>query len=83
MYHYLNIQDETALLARAQAGDCEALTRLLMLYGGQGYRLALGIVHNHHDAEDVMQESHLNAYRHLAQFRGDSRFATWLMRIVA
>jgi len=83
MFHYLTMQDETVLLANAQSGDREALARLLMLYGGQAYRLALGIVRNHHDAEDVMQESHLNAYRHLAQFRGESRFATWLMKIVA
>ncbi len=83
MFHQLNIQEENLLLARAQAGDREALARLLVLYGSQAYRVALGIVHNHHDAEDVMQESHLNAFRHLAQFRGDSRFATWLMKIVA
>ncbi len=83
MFQYLSAQDEAVLLARAQAGDREALARLLVRYGGQAYRLALGIVHNHHDAEDVMQESHLNAFRHLAQFRGESRFATWLMTIVA
>ncbi len=83
MFHRLTIQDEIALLASAQAGDGEALTQLLTLYGAQAYRVALGIMHNHHDAEDVMQESHLNAYRHLDQFRGESRFATWLMRIVA
>ncbi len=83
MPNYLNTQDEFALLQSAQAGDDAALSRLLTLYAAQAYRVALGIMHNHHDAEDVMQESHLNAFRHLDQFRGESRFATWLMRIVA
>jgi RNA polymerase sigma-70 factor (ECF subfamily) len=83
MLHRFDLRNESALLASAQAGDDNALSQLLTIYAGQAYRVALRITNNHHDAEDVLQESHLNAYRHLSQFRGDSRFATWLLKIVA
>ncbi len=83
MAQHSDLRDEAALLASARAGDVDALSRLLGPYTAQAYRVALGIVHNHHDAEDVTQDSQLNACRHLAQFRGESRFATWLMKIVA
>ncbi len=76
-------EDESALVASAQAGDGNALIMLLSQYDTQAYRVAYRITNNHEDAEDVLQESHLNAYRHLAQFRGESKFSTWLLRIVA
>jgi RNA polymerase sigma-70 factor (ECF subfamily) len=82
LYHF-DRQQELALLASAQSGDGNALISLLSLYATQAYRVALRITNNHEDAEDVLQESHLNAYRHLSQFRGESRFSTWLMKIVA
>jgi RNA polymerase sigma-70 factor (ECF subfamily) len=83
MLHPFDRPDESALVASAQAGDCSALTRLLRQYDAQAYRIALRITNSHEDAQDVLQESHLNAYRHLSKFRGESRFATWLLKIVA
>jgi RNA polymerase sigma-70 factor (ECF subfamily) len=83
MLHYSKTQDESALLAMAQGGDGNALVELLNQYAGQAYRVAFRITNNHQDAEDVLQESHLNAYRRLSQFRGESRFSAWLLKIVA
>ncbi|MGA6955945.1 MAG: sigma-70 family RNA polymerase sigma factor, partial [Candidatus Acidiferrales bacterium] len=45
------------------------------------FRLAQNITQNREDAEDVMQESFLKSYQHLAEFQGNSRFYTWLVRI--
>ena len=83
MLHYSKTQDESALLSMAQGGDGNALVELLNHYERQAYRVAFRITHNHEDAEDVLQESHLNAYRRLSQFRGESRFSAWLLKIVA
>lgn len=45
------------------------------------YRLLLNFTHNHHDAEDLLQETYLNAFNNLAEFRGDALPTTWLYRI--
>ncbi|MBI3669247.1 MAG: sigma-70 family RNA polymerase sigma factor [Acidobacteria bacterium] len=45
------------------------------------YRTALGILHKPEDAEEALQDTFLNAYQHLREFRRDSRFTTWLTRI--
>ncbi len=47
------------------------------------YTLAVRLVGDRHDAEDVVQDGYLRAYRALPRFRGDARFETWLYRIVA
>jgi RNA polymerase sigma-70 factor, ECF subfamily len=78
-----DIEVEDVLVAKAQAGNPEAFAALLNRYDNQVYRIALKITDSHEDAEDVLQESLLNAYLHLAAFRGESRFSTWLIRIVA
>ena len=45
------------------------------------YRLGMNITGNREDAEDVLQEAFLKAFEHLADFREDSRFYTWIVRI--
>ena len=76
------IRDEAALVRLAQAGDQSAFTRLIGPYIRETYHVALKITHNREDAEDVSQQALLNAYMHLDQFQGNSRFSTWLTRIV-
>jgi RNA polymerase sigma-70 factor (ECF subfamily) len=49
-------------------------------YNGALYRVARAILKNTADAEDVLQESHLSAYRHIADFRADAKLSTWLTR---
>jgi RNA polymerase sigma-70 factor (ECF subfamily) len=73
--------DEAALVAQAQGGGVEAFTELVIRYEGNIYRLARHITQNPEDAEDVLQETFLKAYEHLADFQGHSKFYTWLVRI--
>jgi RNA polymerase sigma-70 factor (ECF subfamily) len=54
---------------------------LVTKYDRRLFRIAYGVTHNREDAEDVVQESFLKAYQHLADFRGASQLSTWLIRI--
>ncbi len=73
--------DETALVARAKAGDTTAFSELVKQYDRRVFRMAKQITQNDEDAEDVLQETFLKAYSHLDDFQGNSRFYTWLVRI--
>jgi len=73
--------DEPALVAAAKAGDISAFETLVGRYERKIFRLAQNITQNREDAEDAMQEAFLKAYEHLADFEGNSRFYTWLVRI--
>ena len=76
-----HLDNEQSLVAAAQAGDSDAFVTLLNQYSRHIYRLGVSITGNHHDAEDVLQEASLKAYTALPEFRGNSRFYTWLVRI--
>jgi RNA polymerase sigma-70 factor (ECF subfamily) len=71
-----------ALIAAAVAGNAPALNQLVERYAPQVYRFAMRICRNREDAREILQDTFLNAIRSLGTFRGDSRFATWLFRIV-
>jgi len=73
--------DEAGLVAQAKAGDAQAFTELVNRYERKIYRLAKHITQNDEDAEDVLQETFLKAYEHLANFQGNSKFYTWIVRI--
>ena len=73
--------DESALVARAQAGDQAAFTTLVEHYQRKIYRIGKNITQNNEDAEDVLQETFLKAYEHLGGFQGNSKFYTWIVRI--
>lgn len=73
--------DESALVASAQAGDKAAFTELVNRYERRVFRLAQNITQNREDAEDVIQDAFLKSFQHLGDFKGDSRFYTWLVRI--
>ena len=73
--------DEPVLVAAAQTGDVEAFETLVGRYERKIFRLTQNITQNREDAEDAMQESFLKAFEHLAEFQGNSRFYTWLVRI--
>src|SRR6202011_5790441 len=76
-----HLDNEQSIVAAAQAGDSDAFVTLLNQYSRHIYRLGVSITGNHHDAEDVLQEASLKSYTALAEFRGNSRFYTWLVRI--
>lgn len=69
-------------LAALQAGDDRAFERLVRAQVGRLHAVALRLVQNPADADEVVQEAFLSAYRNLASFRGDARLETWLHRIV-
>jgi RNA polymerase sigma-70 factor (ECF subfamily) len=73
---------ETELIARAKRGDVDAFCTLVSNHKRSMHALALRFCGNHHDAEDLVQEVFLNAYRAINRFRGDSSFHTWLHRIM-
>jgi len=76
-----HLDNEDVLVAEARAGNTESFTTLINQYDRHIYRLALNITGNQEDAEDVLQDSFLKAYSNLSQFKGGSRFYTWLVRI--
>jgi RNA polymerase sigma-70 factor (ECF subfamily) len=69
------------LAARAAAGEEPAFEALLSRYEGRVFRLAFRLTGHEGDAQDVLQEAFLAAYRGLPAFRRESRFSTWLYRI--
>jgi RNA polymerase sigma-70 factor (ECF subfamily) len=73
--------DELALVTRARAGDMRAFSDLVSRYDRKIFRLAKHITQSDEDAEDVLQETFLKAFEHLAEFQGNSKFYTWIVRI--
>src|SRR5213593_3732388 len=70
------------LLARCRRGDSRAFEEVVRLTERRVYGLALRLVGDPHEAEDVSQEAYLRMYRGLAGFREEARFETWMHRIV-
>jgi RNA polymerase sigma-70 factor, ECF subfamily len=77
----IHLADEPKLVSAAKSGSAEAFSTLINQYQQNIYRLALRITGNREDAEDAMQDTLLKACCKLEQFRGTSRFYTWLVRI--
>lgn len=69
------------LVERVRGGDKQAFDLLVAKYQRRLMRLLSRIVHDPAEAEDVVQETFIKAYRALRHFRGDSAFYTWLYRI--
>ncbi|WP_044528669.1 sigma-70 family RNA polymerase sigma factor, partial [Herbaspirillum sp. B65] len=69
------------LVERVQRGDKKAFELLVVKYQRKLMRLVSRLVRDQAEAEDVVQEAFIKAYRALPQFRGDSAFYTWLYRI--
>src|SRR5204863_3967291 len=75
--------ETAAVLARARQGDSDAFRALVERHSRSVFRLAFRMTGNEQDAEDVVQESFLRAYRQLGRFESRANFGTWLYRIVA
>jgi RNA polymerase sigma-70 factor, ECF subfamily len=71
----------TISLEALKTGDSEAFTRLVDETSGHIYRVALQILGDDQDAEDVLQETYIKAFRALPKFEGRSSLTTWLYRI--
>jgi RNA polymerase sigma-70 factor, ECF subfamily len=73
--------DDLEFVHASQKGDVAAFEQLVKRYDRKLLRIAQSITHNREDSQDVVQEAFLKAYQHLAEFREDSQFSTWLIRI--
>ena len=73
---------DDSLVERARNGETDAFRQLVDRYQKRAHAIALGIVGNYEDAEDITQDAFLKAYRNLSSFRGQSSFYTWLYRII-
>ncbi len=71
------------LVGLAVAGDREPFDELVRRTYRDAYGLAFRLTGNEEDARDVVQDAYLRAYRAIGKFRSESRFSTWLYRIVA
>jgi RNA polymerase sigma-70 factor (ECF subfamily) len=78
----INQKNEISVEA-LRAGNREEFSRLVDAYSGPIYRLALKILGNTTDAEDVLQNTFLKALQHLKDFEGRSSVSTWLYRIAS
>jgi len=73
--------EDRPLVERAQAGEFAAFEQLVEKYERRVYALALRILRRVDEAEEVVQQTFLSVMEHLRQFRHQSSFSTWLMRV--
>lgn len=73
--------EEVELVELAQGGDPLAFRAIMQRHNRRVYRVARGILGDDSEAEDVVQETYVRAFRNLSGFRGESTLATWLTRI--
>ncbi len=76
-------RENARLVKAAAAGDEAAFDQLVEAHAPRVYRLALRMLGDRQEAEDVQQETFLQAFRHLRSFRGQASFNTWLYTIAA
>jgi RNA polymerase sigma-70 factor (ECF subfamily) len=69
------------LIRLVRSGEAALYEILMRRYNQRVYRIALTILRNDAEAEDVMQEAYVRAYQHLGEFAGEAKFSTWLTKI--
>ena len=74
-------KDDLVLIESVLGGARRAFEPLVRRHERRVFRVALAVLGNVEDAEEAMRDAFIKAYRHLDQFRGESRFTTWLTRI--
>ncbi len=72
---------DAVLVQRFNSGDESAFDEIVIRYRDRIFSIAIGLLRNHADAEEITQDALMRAYRGLARFRGDSSLATWMHRI--
>src|ERR1700736_6902839 len=75
-------EPSAALVKRAQAGDREAVSALVQSQQTYVYSIAMSLMHNQADAADMTQEAFIRLLRSLGTYRGETKFTTWLYRLV-
>ena len=77
----MTTKNDQIYIDRVLKGDTNAYAFLVEKYKGLVYSLALKILNNREEAEEVSQDSFIKAYKNLAKFEGKSKFSTWLYKI--
>jgi len=77
----IQLGSEATLIARVRSGDHEAFYELVRPHERGIYLAALSIVHNDADAEEVIQETILKAFKAIGRFREEAKFSTWIFQI--
>src|SRR5216684_1437423 len=77
----MEITTDLAVVSRARSGDAEAFRQLVESHSRMTFRVAYRMTRNEQDADDVVQETFLRAYRQLRHFEERANFGTWLHRI--
>jgi len=72
---------DLSLVNASRNGDVSAFEELVRRYDRKLYRVVQSMIHNHEDAEEVVQTAFLKAYLNLHRFQGNAKFSTWLIRI--
>ena len=75
--------EDAPLVEAARGGDYAAFEALVRKHQRRVFAVAVGIVKNPSEAEEVVQETFLSAFEHLDTFRGDARFSTWIFRVAS
>jgi len=74
--------NQQELIVQLQQGDAQAFKKLVDEWQDMVYNTALGIVQNADDADDITQDVFIQVYQSVSSFKGESKFSTWLYRIV-
>jgi RNA polymerase sigma-70 factor (ECF subfamily) len=69
------------IVRRVLSGEVESFEILMRRYNQRLFRVVRSIVNNDDEAEDVLQDCYLRAFKHLRQFAGRAQFSTWLIKI--
>jgi RNA polymerase sigma-70 factor (ECF subfamily) len=77
----LSLADDETLVARVQAGDSTAFDLLVQRYKERLYATVYHMTSNHEDANDLVQEAFIKAYKSIGSFKCESSFYTWVYRI--
>jgi len=75
------LHDDTALIEGLKKGEESAVGELIDLYHGRIYNLAMSILRNESDAEEIVQDVFMIVYQKIDSFKGDSAFYSWIYRI--
>ncbi len=75
-------RDDHELVRRCQRGDTEAFAELMRQHQSSAFKLAMSILRDRQDSEDEVQNAFWKAFEHVNQFQYESKFSTWLTRIV-
>jgi len=74
--------DEIRIVEQVKQGDLLAFRLLVDMHKTLAFNIALQIVRNREDAEEIAQDAFLKAYQNIHTFKGESKFSTWFYRIV-